>query len=243
MRQAHPNPLAKGFYTVPEAARLIRIGSARRIYGWLRGYPKSNVGPLLNRDYEPIGEDEELSFLDLMEVRFVERFREAGCKVAALRRAADRLRAEVATEHPFAYRPFLLVADKADVFVKEVFKKSAEETGDIRLRSLVTNNYAMYEAIKQSLLPGVSFDTASDFVSQWTPIPERFPDVKIDPRIAYGHPTLPNGIPTSTLNDAWRAEHGNADKVAYWYGVSSNDVRNAVQFENALDEHTRRKAA
>jgi hypothetical protein len=32
------NPLGMGFYSVPEAARLIEFGSARRIYGWLRGY-------------------------------------------------------------------------------------------------------------------------------------------------------------------------------------------------------------
>jgi uncharacterized protein (DUF433 family) len=243
MRPAHPNPLAKGFYTVPEAARLIRVGSARRIYGWLRGYPRSQTGPLLTRDYYPIGEHEELSFLDLMEVRFVEHFREYGCKLSSLRKAAETLRSEFNTEHPFAYKPFLLVADKADVFVKEVLRKSAEETGDIRLRSLTSNNYVMYDTIKQSLLPGVTFDAATELVAKWAPLPEKFPEVLLDPRIAYGQPALPSGIPTGTLADAWRAEGGNADTVAYWFKVSSKDILNAVRFETALDEHGSRKAA
>jgi hypothetical protein len=37
-RLADLNPLARGFYTVQEAARLIEVGSTHRIYGWLKGY-------------------------------------------------------------------------------------------------------------------------------------------------------------------------------------------------------------
>ena len=86
------NLLAAGFYTVQEAARLIEVGSVRRITGWLRGYPGRNVEPLLTRDYAKIGDYEELSFLDLMEVRFVEHFREQGVKVRTLRRALENAR-------------------------------------------------------------------------------------------------------------------------------------------------------
>ena len=86
------NPLAAGFYTVPEAARLIEFGDARRIYGWLRGYPRSTMGPLLRRDYQPIEGDEELSFLDLMEVRAIEHFRESGVRAKTLRRAIEEAR-------------------------------------------------------------------------------------------------------------------------------------------------------
>jgi hypothetical protein len=46
-----PNPLARGFYTVGEAARLIEVGNARRIHHWLRGYPGSGAGPLLKRGW------------------------------------------------------------------------------------------------------------------------------------------------------------------------------------------------
>lgn len=238
------NPLAQGFYTVPEAARLIRVGSSRRIYSWLRGYPKRNVGPLLERDFQPIEGSEELSFLDLMEVRFVEHFREQGVKVSSLRIAADALRREWKTSHPFAQHRVVLVADKADVFVKEVMKESADQAGDPRLRSLITRNYAMYETIKQSLLPGVEFDPETELARAWRPIPGKFPQVVVDPYRAFGQPVMEvNGVPTSTLKDAWIAEGKDADAVAYWFNISARDVVEAVSFEGALDNQERQEAA
>lgn len=96
------NPLAAGFYTISDAARLIEVGSARRILGWLRGYPKRRIGPLLNRDFMPIGGHEELSFLDLMEIRFVEYLREQGVKVQTLRKALENARIVFKEEKPLA---------------------------------------------------------------------------------------------------------------------------------------------
>lgn len=237
------NPLSRGFYTVPEATRLLRAKSARRIYGWLRGYQGRAVGPLLVRDYKPIGDVEELSFLDLMEVRFVEHFMEYRVKPRSLRRASEKLREELKTNHPFALQTVIVVADRADVFVKDVFRSSAEETGDVRLRSLVTDNYVMYEAIKRGMLPGITFNPKSRLADSWAPIPDRFPEIRLDPRRAYGQPTLPAGVPTGVLYDAWRAENENADAVAYWYGLSVTDVAEAIRFEQALDEPVQRPAA
>lgn len=237
------NPLAAGFYTIAEAARLIRVGRERRIHGWLRGYPGRNVGPLLERDFAPIDKDEELSFLDLMEVRFVEHFREHGVKARSLRLAADRLRAELDTSHPFASKRVLLVADQADVYVKEVLKESAKAAEDFRLRSLVSGNYVIYEAIRNALLPGVTFEADGDLTDTWAPIPDRFPNIIINPKIAYGQPSIPRGIPTATLRDAVRAENDNIDAVAYWYGVNTTDILEAINFEQALDETARQKAA
>lgn len=243
MGQALRNPLAQGFYTVSEAARLIQVGSPRRIYGWLRGYSGRDVGPLLARDYQPIGDSEELSFHDLMEVRFVEHFRDHGVKVRSLRIAADRLRQELNIKHPFASQRVILTADKADVFVKEVFHKAAEEADDVKLRSLTTNNYVMYETIKQALIPGVEFSATTDLVNRWKPLPERFPSVTVDPRIARGQPVLPKGIPTGVLYDAWKAENKNVDSVALWYSLKSTEVLQAIKFEQTLDKDFQRRAA
>lgn len=237
------NPLAQGFYTVQEAARLIRVGSAHRIYGWLRGYPQRQIGPLLSRDYRPLGEHEELSFLDLMEIRFVEHFREHGVKVRSLRLAAQVLREEFKTAHPFALDRVVLVADKADVMVEEVLRDSANKAGDPRLRSLLTKNYVMYEAIKQSLIPGVKFDVKTHLAKRWAPVPLKFPKIIVDPRIAYGKPAGPSRIPTDVLYDAWFAENENADAVAHIYEVPSPEVIAAVSFEKELGRARKMKAA
>lgn len=237
----HANPLAVGFYTVPEATRLIRLRSSRRIYGWLRGYPNRSVGPLLDRDFTPIAGSEELSFLDLMEVRFVERFSREGVKVRSLRKAFRQLQKELKTKHPFAHQRVMLVADRADVFVKEVFRKSAEEFLDVRLRSLTTQNYVMYETIKQSLLPGLEFDPATQLTNLWHPIPDRFPDIVVNPKRAFGQPVTVSGVPTGALFDAWKAEGGNVDTVADWYNLSAREVAYAVDFEQALDNASQRE--
>ena len=54
------DPLLQGFYTVPEAARLLRIGNTQRIYRWL-----GRENPVIARDFEPLEGSQELSFWDL----------------------------------------------------------------------------------------------------------------------------------------------------------------------------------
>lgn len=236
--------LATGFYTVPEAARLIRVGSARRIYGWLRGYPDRQISPLLNRDFEPIGEDEEVSFLDLMEIRFVMYFREKGVKIKTLRKASEALRKEFETEHPFASSRVLVRADQADLFiVTKALEQGAIEADDVKLRSLTTDNYVMEAIIRQSILPGVEFDTASTYIKTWQPIPDAFPKIIVNPKRACGQPVVERGIPTSTLHGAWKAEGENPDTVADWYGITTRDVLDAVRFEQTLDKFASRQAA
>jgi uncharacterized protein (DUF433 family) len=228
------HPLASGFYTIPEAAKLIAVGNEQRIRGWLKGYPRRYVGPLLVRDFEPINRKEELSFLDLMEVRFVEHFRAAGVKANSLRRAAERLRSEFKLPHPFASERVVLVADKTDVFVEKILKTSAEEQEDRQLLSLLTDNYVIYEAIKRSLIPGLRFDSSTRLVKSWKPRPDQFPKINIDPRVAYGQPAVPEGVPTAALYEAWLAEDEDYDAVAYWYELPTPIVKEAVEFEKAL---------
>ena len=228
------NPLARGFYSVRDAARLIENARAQRIYGWLKGYPDREIGPLLSRDYRPINDRQELSFLDLIEVRFVEHFRAHEVKLRTLRRAAERLRKEFDTPHPFATDQVHLEADKADVFLV-VMRESAKEERDRALLSLTTDNYVIEDIIKRNLVPGITFDRKSHIARKWTPRPLKFPHIIIDPNVAYGQPVVPSGIPTSTLLASWEAE-GNYDDVAFWHNVKTSEVRQAVEFEQYLDE-------
>ncbi len=228
------NPLAGGFYTVQEAARLLEGGRAARIRGWLQGYHGRRAGPLLERDYEPIDNWQELSFLDLIEVRFVEHFLEHGVKNRTLRLAAAELRKEFDTPHPFATDKVHLVADKAEVFLA-IMKESAHKEKDRALMSLTTKNYVMEETIKRSLVPGITFDRESQLAEQFAPRPRQFPKIIVDPRVAYGQPTGPEGVPTHAIYDAWKAEAENVDEVAYWLNVPTAAVIEAVRFEELLN--------
>lgn len=228
------NALARGFYTVPEAARYIEKGSPQRIRGWLNGYRHNGIQPLIERDYHPIDNRQELSFLDLMEVRFVEYFRQHGVSVRALRAAGLEARKIFGSPRPFASSDITFKTDGKSVFVEQALKPAAEETEDSRLWQLVTKQYELYEVMERSLINGVSFNPKSHLAETWKPRPETFPKIIIDPRIAYGHPVIDSKLPTSALYDAWLAEGQDLDEVAYWYDVKSNVVDQAVRFEQAI---------
>lgn len=243
--KAEPNPLARGFYTVKDAARLIEVGSAQRIRGWLRGYPQRNVGPLLARDYEPISDKEELSFLDLMEVRFVEHFREQGVKTQTLRKALETARKVFGDDKPLATDRirFMTTDDRKNIFVEEVLKPSAKEADDRKLWSLLTRQYEFYELIQERLSRGVSFDPATSVATRWVPRPDAFPQIIIDPRIAYGQPVGPNFVPTHTLYEAWAAEDQDISAVADWYDLPIDEAVMSIEFEKALRGERRAMAA
>lgn len=230
------NLLASGFYTVSDAARLIEVGSAQRILGWLRGYPRRDIGPLLTRDFPPIAGTQELSFLDLMEVRFVEHFREQGVKVRTLRRSLETARKVFGEPKPLATSKIRFVArqDKRDVFVEEVLRPVAEETGDRKLWSLITKQYEIYEFIRDRLASSIRFDPDTALANRWIPRPNEFPEIVIDPRVAYGQPIVPGRVPTRALFDAWRAEDENLDAVADWFDVPVTEAKMAVAFEQLL---------
>lgn len=227
------NPLAAGFYTVPDAVRLIEVGDAKRIYGWLRGYPRSTMGPLLNRDYRPLNGTEELSFLDLMEVRAVEYFRSHGVHARTLRRALEEARDYLETEHPFATDYITFRADKKYIYIDDILKRSAEEESDRLLYNLITRQHESYILIKQTIGRGVEFDPKTHFPRVWTPR-RQFPQVTVNPLISYGRPALRVGIATETLFDAWKAEKHDYDEVAYWFQIPVTDVEQAVAFEQEL---------
>lgn len=239
-RMTEINPLARGFYTVGDAARLIENSNAGRIYGWLKGFPNRSIGPLLERDFQPIDSHQELSFLDLIEVRFVEHFRYHNVKMRTLRRAAERLRLEFKTPHPFATDKVHLVGDQADVFLV-VMRESAAMERDRALLSLTTDNYVIEEIIKQKLVPGISFER--HFARRWKPRPEQFPDIIIDPGVAYGQPAGPSGIPTGVLFRAWAAEGDDYDAAAWWHSVKAQEVQRAVEFEKFLNQPQQAQAA
>lgn len=230
------NPLARGFYTVRDAARLIEVGDARRIHGWLRGYPGRKAGPLLVRDYQPLCKTQELSFLDLMEVRFVEHFREIGVKPQTLRRCLETARAKFNEDKPLLKQGVLFIPtdDRRKVVVEEVLKPAAEENADTALWNLVDRNYEFNQFIERHLARGLTFDPKTELTSAWAPRARDFPEIIIDPAVAYGQPVVPKHIPTATLFEAWEAEQGDAATVADWFNIPTSQVQMAVGFEQLL---------
>lgn len=215
-----------GFYTVSEAARLLKIDSEPRIRGWLRGYG-GEAGPVIERQYPLRNGIDEIGFYDLMEIRFIEYFRRQKISLQSIRKAAAAARAELAHQHPFALSNVKFVTDR-----KRIFHLTAEETKDTKLRDIVTGQYAMYDVIEAFLAKGIEFDPGSGLAESWRPDPETFPDIILDPKRAHGLPVLAkHGVPTSALFGLWRAEGQDYEAVSEWYEVPLSAVEQAIEYE------------
>ena len=100
--------VGKGIYPLPVAARLSKV-SEKRIRRWLKRLESENSREgksLWQGEHQPIDSKIALSFLDLQEVRFVERFLRLGVSWKVLRAAHEVAQRRYKTEHPFCTRTF-----------------------------------------------------------------------------------------------------------------------------------------
>ena len=87
--------IGAGIYTVPEASRLTNV-SPWRIKRWIRGYTFKNRGevhtspPVVPHELDILDESIALSFLDLVEIKFVDAFLDRGVSWKTLRQAVTR---------------------------------------------------------------------------------------------------------------------------------------------------------
>ena len=218
------DPLLAGFYSIRDATRLLGVSHAAKLRGWINGYPNSNSGPILKRDFE---NSPTVSFLDLMELRFIEYFRGQGVSMQTLRKAAEMARRDWNVEHPFALSDIKYLTDR-----RQVIARASKEVGDQPTWELATGQYVIWETIEASIAKGVAFDPATHLAARWKPRPGDHPDIILDPSQAFGSPVVESaGIPTSALFRQWKAEDGNFRRVARWFGIDRDQVEAAVRFE------------
>lgn len=222
--------LGVGIYSVGEAAQLAHVKMAT-IRRWVRGYSyrldgKERQSPAVwQRQLPDIEGTMALSFLDLMEVRFVNAFRTHNVSWKAIRLAAVRARELFDRSHPFSTKSF-----KTDG--KSIFAEVIEETGERHLLDLVKNQFAFQKILAPYLYKGLEFDE-SDQVARWWPLGKR-KQVVIDPRRSFGRPIVASyGVPIAALADAYRVE-GSYKFVADWYEVTEKAVREAVEYHKNI---------
>lgn len=217
------DPLLAGFYSPGDVARLLQVATPK-LRGWLNGWANSTSGPIIDRDFK---DSRTISFLDLMEMRFIEAFRSQGVPMQTLRKAAARARQEWSTSHPFALSKARYLTDRC-----KIFAQIAEQERDQVTWDMVSGQHEMWAVIESTIEKGVEFDPSSDLARRWYPLPAEFPDVGVDPAVAFGKPALLEmGIPTTTLHRMWRAENGNIARVAAAFEITEDAVRTAVEYE------------
>jgi uncharacterized protein (DUF433 family) len=225
-----PNALLNtGIYTVTEASRLTRV-SPQRIRRWVKGYEfkvkhgRHRSPAVWNSQLQPIGQAMALGFFDLLEIRAVDAFISAGVSWKDLRRIHDEAREWVSSPHPFCTNRF--ATDGHTIFMELREKNHGVMLWDMR------DVQRVFDKIIRPFLRNVEFDSGK-VPRRWWPRGKNR-QVVLDPRRSFGHPIIfREGIPTTVLARSARA-NGSAEEVARWFQISSDSVREAIDFEQAL---------
>ncbi|WP_424140344.1 hypothetical protein [Roseomonas chloroacetimidivorans] len=221
-------PLGVGYYTAPEVGRLLRM-SARNINRWLGGYEFTKRGrtvgmpPLWTPQLPRSEKHLELGFRDLIELRFVKAFLDAGVGLLTIRRCIEFARECVHDDRPFSTRQFR--TDGRTIFLDSM---SASDTGE--LLDLRKRQYVIKQVIERTFR---DLDIEDDAVARWRPLNGKA-SIVIDPTRSFGQPVAARyGVPTIVLADAVGAE-GTVERAARLYDVPVGVVRDAVAFEQTL---------
>jgi len=219
------NLIETGIYGVPDAAALIGT-TERKVRGWVDGYKKGEKA-LIDNQLGWIDGRLAFSFTNLMEIRFIAFFAEAGVRVPRIRAIMKEAKEVLRLPHPFATN----VVFKTDG--RRILARIARRNGIADLYDLESHNYEMEPIVFRSLKTGVEYDP-NGYVRLWRPRPDIAPHVIVHPKFAFGQPVLRESrIPTGTLRNAVDVE-GSAETVADQFDLPVNQVREAVRFERRL---------
>ena len=226
--------LGTGLYPLHKAARLVRE-DARTVRRWLKGYSwrhpdgKRSSGPLWALQYDEdtdLAGERILGFRDLLELRTVARFVQCGVPLRVIRETINIARQDLG-DYPLHSRRF--VTDGRKIFLEAV-----ERIGDdAKMLDIRNRQFAIESVIRPSLIEGIEYGANAQAL-RWYPEPKR-KVIVLDPALQFGEPIIAEaGVPTDTLAAAYKAEQGDAQRVARLYRVTSQAVKAAVAFEHKL---------
>jgi uncharacterized protein (DUF433 family) len=222
------NYLGLGLYTLPEAARLLRV-PLDRLRRWTIGYTFAGARfsePLFKPDYPELAVKSILTFQDLMELFLVARFRQAGVSLQKIRATAQWAARRFETNYPFAIRRFH--TDGKRLFA-ELESREGQGSPERSFLEPHTCQY-VFSWVEEFFL---KLDYENDLVSHFWPLGKERP-VVLDPARSFGQPIDPaTGVPTRVLADMHAAGES-VEEVARWFRVESEAVRAAVEYERSL---------
>jgi uncharacterized protein (DUF433 family) len=211
-----------GLYSLADAAQLLRA-PPRSLRRWMEGYDYKSHDEIWVPDIPMIDDEVELSFRDLMELRFVRAFLEKGIGLQAVRNCLDYARRCMQSDRPFSTGRF-----RTDG--RTIFLESLADSEDPKLLDLKKKQYVFKQVVEQSFK---DLDLEGDLVARWRPYRGK-ESIVVDPARSFGQPIASaSGVPTITLVDAVKAE-GSVPRVAAIYEVDRSVVQDAVRFHEEL---------
>jgi uncharacterized protein (DUF433 family) len=222
--------IGQGIYTVPDVSRFTSVPTSN-IYNWLYGGSLSNKvnniskkHPTLAHQFNLMNHIANISFNDMIQIRFVNYFRAQGVSLQSIRHAAKNAAKLLSTTHPFCSAKF-----KTDGV--HLLAEVCEHDGKCNLVELKSMQNVFKEFIDPFL---TTLDYEQEIVSRWWH-DQGNNKVVLDPRYNFGKPTIPeSGYTTETLFDAFKANGLSFNVVADWFEIDQESVEAAVDFEMRL---------
>jgi uncharacterized protein (DUF433 family) len=212
-----PSHLGVGLYSIADAARLSGA-LPETIRRWL--CERGGVVP----HYFP--KDEKLlTFIELMEIHFIQMFRSEGVSLQTIRRTAKVLRERLETPYPFTVQRF-------DTDGRTIFATMMKERPKgVLIEDLERQQY-VFRQIVRPFFRKLDYDTTDKSVSRFWPRHKRG-RVVLDPARKFGKPIdAETGISTAAIYDAVTAGRGQRPEVvARWLGIPTAAVSAAIAFE------------
>jgi uncharacterized protein (DUF433 family)/transposase-like protein len=213
-----------GAYRYAEAARLAQT-NPQTIVAWLRQLRELRW----ESEVEVAEPARVLSYLQLLEIAVVSRFRRSGVRLSELaslhrsllRREVLRDGDDPASRHPFVLRSF-----------KSAGPRHCAERGGTLLRALDQRQAnGLWNSVVGEFFEQVDYDER--LIVRWYPR-GREQGVVIDPQLSFGAPVVfGTGIPTYIVLDRHNAGENLID-VAEDFGLTVEQVKAALTFERDL---------
>lgn len=220
--------LDKGIYSIGDIRHLTGL-SSQKIRRWSKGYSytrneiKHELEPVFKPDYENIDSTICFSFLDFIELLFIESFEKYKISLQSIRKASFEGAKILGTSHPFAKKVFYTDG-------KTILARIASNNKDAELIDLLSKQYEIDEIVEPCLSKCIDFDKY-DYAERYWPEGRDVPIV-IDPKVNFGKPTLTkNRMPTEVIQEMIDNGHDLVE-ISEWYQIDIELIHYAVRFEN-----------
>jgi len=235
MSEAAGSLLGIGLYSMREAARLLEMNTTT-LGRWADGYTFPHRGdmrfsrPVMHRQLPDMHGRAFLTFLDLIELKFIALFRRVKVSMPVIRAAARRAAELLESDHPFAVRGF--ATDGKSIFVDMI--EAGLHVEGMSEREIVIELHLAQRVFGPMVRPFlIQIEFGEREAHRWWPR-GRDHRIVIDPSRAFGRPIdHQTSVPTFALYYA-SLSGASAEEVADWYEVPLGAVREAIAYEEGL---------
>lgn len=218
--------LARGLYSLPAAARLLQTKPSQ-LRRWAFGYERGGqfYDPAISADLDELGGDRALTFLDPVELMFIQGLRASGHSFPKIHEAHRVLSRLLDNEHPFALKQGF--SDPGGIYAL----LEREDQGELLVELKGAGQIAMWPALHRYLRQ-LEFNL-DELAERWYPAGRASPIV-VNPLISFGAPVVEGTrIETSVIAELYHGEDS-VEELAWLYGLEPAQIIAAVEYENSL---------